>query len=97
MTASGSPAARHRSRRWLPWVIAGIVIAFLLGHSLLAQNQGDEKTYSEFVQLLESGQVTSVDIENGSNKISGELKDGTKFHTHRRRRLRAARSPTSKR
>jgi cell division protease FtsH len=68
-------------RRWLPWVIAGALIAIFLVPSLLDTSQGDEMPYSDFIALVEAGKVERVEIQNGTNKITGVLSDGTKFRT----------------
>jgi cell division protease FtsH len=44
-------------------------------------NEGDKVTYSEFLALVEDGQVQSVEINNSTNKITGETVDGETFTT----------------
>jgi cell division protease FtsH len=39
-------------------------------------------TYSEFIDLVNAGEVQSVQVETGTGKITGVLDDGTKFVTH---------------
>src|SRR5262245_31721908 len=68
-------------RRWLPWVLAGAFIAVFLVPSLMSHDNGDEMTYTDFIALVEADKVSSVQVETGTGKISGELKDGTKFAT----------------
>ena len=68
-------------KRWWPWVVVGAFIAVFAVPSLLGDDSGDGKTYSEFLSLVNAGQVESITIDNASGKITGELTDGTKFHT----------------
>ena len=68
-------------RRWMPWIAIGIFLAIFLVPSLLSGDQGDEITYTEFIALVDAGDVDSIEVENGSLKITGELRDGSKFQT----------------
>jgi cell division protease FtsH len=68
-------------RRWMPWVAIGIFLSIFLVQPLLSGSQGDEITYTDFIGLVDAGKVSTVEIENGSLKITGELNDGTKFQT----------------
>src|SRR5262245_57897679 len=69
-------------RRWLPWVIAGAFIAVCFVPALMKGGDGDQMTYSDFMGLVQAGEVKSVTVDTGSAKITGELKDGTQFVTH---------------
>jgi cell division protease FtsH len=66
-------------RRWLPWIAIGVFLAIFLVPSLIGGDSGEELTYTEFIELAESGDVASVEINNGDGSISGELDDGTEF------------------
>ena len=68
-------------RRWLPWIAIGVFLAIFLVPSLLNGSSGDKLTYTEFIALVDRGEVSTVKVENGSLKITGELKDGTKFES----------------
>ena len=68
-------------RRWLPWVVAGTFIAIFLVPALMSDGGGGEMTYSEFIALVEAGEVKTVEVQTGSGKITGELSDGTAFTT----------------
>ncbi len=61
------------------WVIAGLLLATILVPSLLPDDEGQELSYTEFIQEVEAGNVASVEINNGNGGISGEFEDGTKF------------------
>lgn len=59
-------------KKWLPYI--GIAIAFLLVWSLLQSSftgQGvKDVTYSEFLEMVEDGQVTNVDVDDLSQTIT---------------------------
>ena len=76
------PGGMSGLRRWLPWVIAGAFIAIFFVPALMSGDDGDEMTYSEFIDLVNAGEVQSVQVETGTGKITGVLDDGTKFVTH---------------
>ena len=59
-------------RRWMPWIAIGIFLSVFLVPSLLSGNDGDEITYSEFIALVQRGEVDSITIETAGGKISGE-------------------------
>jgi ATP-dependent Zn protease len=63
----------------MPWIAIGIFLAIFLVPSLLSGDQGDEITYTEFIALVDAGDVATIEVENGSLKITGELRDGSKF------------------
>ena len=75
----GRGASPTWMRRWLPWVAIGIFLAIFLGSGLVGGDNGDEITYTEFIDLVESGDVATVTINNGNGNINGERNDGTKF------------------
>jgi cell division protease FtsH len=77
----GSQAPPNPWRRWLPWIAIGVFLAIFLIPSLLGGDEGDELTYTEFISLLDGGQVAEIEVDNTSLKITGTLEDGTKFHT----------------
>jgi len=63
-------------------VIAGAFIALFFVPALMKGDDGDEMSYSEFIDLVNAGEVQSVTVETGTGKITGELEDGTEFVTH---------------
>ena len=68
-------------KRWWPWVAVGAFVAVFAVPSLLGDDNGDGKTYSEFLALVNAGEVEAITIDNASGRITGELADGSKFHT----------------
>ena len=67
--------------RWALYVLAGVVAAALLLPSLWPRDDGEQITYTQFMELVNDGEVESVEINNSSGAINGELEDGTEFHT----------------
>ena len=68
-------------RRWLPWVAIGVFLAIFLVPTLLSGDEGEDVSFSEFISNVAAGEVATVEWENGTGKITGELIDGTKFVT----------------
>ncbi|NNE12064.1 MAG: ATP-dependent zinc metalloprotease FtsH, partial [Ilumatobacter sp.] len=68
-------------RRWLPWIAIGLILAIFLVPSVLSGDDGDEITYREFIGLVDAGEVSELEWENGTGKITGKLDDGTEFVT----------------
>jgi cell division protease FtsH len=66
----------------LLWVIAGVLLATIFVPSLLPDDNGDEVNYTEFRDLVVSGDVQAVEVNRTSGKISGELANGDKFFTN---------------
>ncbi|MDP2291895.1 MAG: ATP-dependent zinc metalloprotease FtsH [Actinomycetota bacterium] len=69
---------------WPRWTIP-VLVAVLVGTLLLNQvwptDDGEKRSFTEFVTLVENDQVVNITVTNGSNAITGELKDGSKFTT----------------
>ena len=67
---------------WPRWSIP-VLVAVLLGTVLLNQlwpkDEGEKLSYTELITAVDGGQVKEFTLTNGSNSISGELQDGTKF------------------
>ena len=79
----GDPSQRKPGGwpRWALYVLAGVVAAALLLPSLWPRDEGQQITYTEFMEHVEDGDVQSVEINNSSGAISGEFEDGTQFTT----------------
>ena len=67
---------------WPRWSIP-VFVAVLLGTVLLNQvwpsDEGEKLSYTELITAVEKGEVKEFTLTNGSNSITGELQDGTKF------------------
>ncbi|HEX7135137.1 MAG TPA: ATP-dependent zinc metalloprotease FtsH [Iamia sp.] len=77
---SPSPA----SAGWPKWSLYVLVAAFL-GIIILAVSSGgstgDEISYTEFRDKVLAGEVKSIEFDNASAKITGELENGKEFRT----------------
>ncbi len=75
---------RQAGAGWPRWTIP-VLLAVLVGTLVLNQvwptDNGDKLSYTEFVAAIGKDEVAKFTLTNGSNSISGELKDGTKFTT----------------
>ncbi len=67
--------------RWSLWVVLGVVAILAFGSRLTSSSSGTKVTYTEFLVLVDKGDVKRVSINNTSNVISGTLTNGTKFAT----------------
>ncbi len=67
--------------RWSLWVVLGVVAILAFGSRLSSSSSGTKVTYTEFLVLVDKGDVKRVSINNTSNVISGTLTNGTKFAT----------------
>ena len=59
-------------------MIAVLVAMFVLPR-FWPSEEGDQLTYTEFIALVESGDVKSVVVNNTNNRITGELDNGDNF------------------
>jgi cell division protease FtsH len=67
--------------RWAVWVLVGLAVLLLLGPRLLPTPERTEFTYTEFLELVEGGEVREITINNLNNQITGTLRDGREFVT----------------
>ncbi|MFP5326434.1 MAG: ATP-dependent zinc metalloprotease FtsH [Acidimicrobiia bacterium] len=70
-----------QSWRMLVFVLLGLVVLGLVLQPLFSEAVKEELTYTELLQQVEQGKVRTVDIDNASGRITGELGDGDKFTT----------------
>ncbi|MEJ7799000.1 MAG: ATP-dependent zinc metalloprotease FtsH [Ilumatobacter sp.] len=68
-------------RRWLPWIALGVFIAIFASSSLFSGSQGEEVSFSDFIDNVAAGEIASAQWENGTGKITGQLTDGSDFVT----------------
>ncbi len=73
------PRRRNRNFRTVLLLVLVVLFAVVLVQSLRAPSVGEELSYSEFVRLVEQGQVQEVTIQGV--RIFGTRTDGSKFHT----------------
>ncbi len=80
------PAGGKRSigAGWPRWTIP-VLLAVLVGTLVLNQawpsDSGNKLSYTEFITAVKNDEVVKFTLTNGSNGVSGELKDESKFTT----------------
>ena len=67
--------------RWAVWALIAVAAALIVGPRFIPTSTATKFTYTEFLEAVSNGQVTSVKINNLSNIISGELTSGDTFTT----------------
>ena len=67
--------------RWAVWALIAVAAALVIGPRFIPSTTATKFTYTEFLEAVSNGQVTSVKINNLSNTISGELTSGDTFTT----------------
>jgi len=67
--------------KWVVWLAVGLLALALVGPQIWPAEDATKITYTEFLSQVRSDKVREITINNTSNKISGEFKDGTKFST----------------
>jgi ATP-dependent Zn protease len=63
------------------WVLIAVAAGLIAGPRLWPASTATKVTYTEFLDLVQSGKVDSVEINNLSNTISGKMADGSEFTT----------------
>ena len=67
--------------RWTVPVLLAVLVGTLLLNQAWPSDEGEKLSYTQFVTAVEKNEVVKFTLTNGSNNISGELKDGSKFTT----------------
>ena len=65
--------------RWTIPVLLGVLLLSFVVPRLWPSDEGEKLTYTEFIAKVEAGQVESVDINNATGSINGELTNGDEF------------------
>lgn len=78
-----SPTGKERPSmpRWAVWALIAVAAALVIGPRFIPTTTATKFTYTQFLEAVSNGQVTSVKINNLSNIISGELTSGDSFTT----------------
>jgi len=78
-----SPTGKEKPSmpRWAVWALIAVAAALVIGPRFIPTTTATKFTYTEFLEAVSNGQVTSVKINNLSNTISGELTSGDTFTT----------------
>ncbi len=78
------PAGGKGRQGWPRWalpVILAVLVGLVLFNQVWPADDGSSLSYTEFIANVEGDKVKEFTLTNGSNTISGELADGSKFHT----------------
>src|SRR5687767_7891945 len=67
--------------RWTVPVIVAVLVAMFILPQFWPNNEGDKISYTQFIEMVNSGEVDKVTINNSSGRITGETKDGDSFYT----------------
>ncbi len=71
----------NNRQRWIVWALIALAAVLIVGPRLMPTPEQTRLTYTEFLDLVEGGEVREVTINNLSNQISGKLADGREFVT----------------
>jgi len=81
---SGStPTGKDRPSmpKWAVWALIAVAAALVIGPRFIPTTTATKLTYTQFLEAVTNGEVTSVKINNLSNTISGKLASGDSFTT----------------
>jgi cell division protease FtsH len=73
------PGRENGMPRWAWWVVVGLILSLFLLAPMFGTSSGSQITYSQFLDRVREGRVEMVTIDNSSNTISGQDKNGTRF------------------
>lgn len=77
----GTGEPRPSMPRWAIWALVAVAGLLILGPRLWPSSDSTKVTYTEFLDLVNQGNVTKIEINNISNSISGTMTDGSTFVT----------------
>ena len=72
---------RRSMPKWSIWVLIAVAGLLILGPRMWPSSTDTKVTYTEFLDLVNKGNVTKIKINNISNLISGTMTDGSTFVT----------------
>ncbi|MCE2709296.1 MAG: ATP-dependent zinc metalloprotease FtsH [Ilumatobacteraceae bacterium] len=67
--------------RWAVWALIAVAVALFIGPRLMPSVERTRLSYTEFLELVERGDVRKVTINNLNNEITGTLDDAREFVT----------------
>ncbi|MCB0983011.1 MAG: ATP-dependent metallopeptidase FtsH/Yme1/Tma family protein, partial [Ilumatobacter sp.] len=67
--------------RWSIPVLLAVIVGMLVLNQVWPSDNGETKSYTEFIELVKADKVEKFTVNNGDNTISGDLTDGSKFNT----------------
>ncbi len=62
--------------RWSAWIVVGLIITLFVASMNLNQDTSEEKTYTEFLEQVENGEVKSLEFDNRDYNITYILFEG---------------------
>lgn len=77
----GTTSERPSMPRWSIWALIAVAGLLILGPRVWPSSDATKVTYTEFLDLVNQGNVSKIKINNISNSISGTMKDGSTFVT----------------
>ncbi len=80
-SGSGDGETKPGFPRWGWWIIGLVALGALLIPSLWPSNDGTDLTYTQFIAEVDDGNVSEIEVNKGSGKITGELTNGDTFNT----------------
>ncbi len=79
--APGVPGAGSNFPRPVVWVLVAVAVLALVATSAMSRSSSENIGYSEFLDKVRAGEVASIDFDNATARIQGELTDGRQFTT----------------
>ncbi|MGH9246410.1 MAG: ATP-dependent zinc metalloprotease FtsH [Acidimicrobiales bacterium] len=76
------PSLQQGLPKWSLWVFLGILIAAFLLPSAFRTTDREEVAYDAFLDQVRAEQVESIEWDNTSGHITGELNNGEEFETN---------------
>jgi cell division protease FtsH len=73
------PSGPEQSWRWAMIALFVLVLGVLVLPSLFSTKPRSELTYNQLIRRANEGQVAAATVNNDTGRITGELKDGTRF------------------
>ncbi len=67
--------------RWAVWALIALAAVLFVGPRLIPSTEPTKLSYTEFLALVERGEVREVTINNLNNQINGTLEDAREFVT----------------
>ncbi len=80
--ADGSSTTNTRPQRlprWAIWLLLAVLAAVLLVPNIVSNEDRAEIDYGTLIKRVDAGEVSSLQITNGTGAINGQLTDGTLF------------------
>jgi cell division protease FtsH len=80
----GTPNLPGSGTSWprpVVWVLIGVALLALVAAPAMSRSSSKKINYTTFLDRVRAGEVAKVDVDNQTSRISGELKDKTKFTT----------------